>query len=619
MKYKSYKDQGARVIELQRFRGVDFRSADTQVDISRSPDACNMMAGDNVYFPVKRPGYKCCVDSAFVGSPNGIFPYTREGVEHLLVHVGSHLLCYDCQDGEVENEVLISSELNDAPSDGFYLEGCFWLLDGRTFWRYDGEELTPASEYAYIPLTSIAREPLGGGRVLEAVNLLSGRRCNSFAADGVSKAFHLDAQALDADEVKVLADGVLLKEGEGFTVDRAAGVINFAAAPSKFSGVDNVTVEFCKTVEGYADRINRCRVAQMYGGRNDTRVFFTGNPDFPNCDWYSGLYDPTYFPDTGYTYIGSDASAIMGYAKQFDSLIVIKGESHTDAAMYLRTCSFDQNGEVVFPVLQGAAGDGCVSFASIAVYQDTPLYVSSGGVRAVVGTEVYEQRTIKSRSAYIDSRLMTQQLAESCGVVHEGRYYLCVDGVCYVADLRQMSADASSVDGSAQFEWYYFDNIPAKRLLSHGRYLWFLSEEGKLYRFYRSKEKGIYSDAGQPIRAWWTTPLLPLSGEMSEGTVRRVSLLLQPMQHSGCKVYVQSDGVGIDEEHAYVDRRYLDLIDFEDVDFGRFSFSALYQPAWEHFRLRRRKTRLFSLKIVSDGEGDGIGIYRIAVEVRLTQ
>ena len=147
---------------------------------------------------------------------------------------------------------------------------------------------------------------------------------------------------------------------------------------------------------------------------------------------------------------------------------MIKDGKYADAAMYLRTCTFDDNGEVVFPVQQGAAGDGCISSASVAVFEDTPLYVSAGGVRAVVGTEVYEQRNIRSRSAYIDSRLTMQNLAESCGCVHEGRYSVAVDGVCYVADMRQVSSDASSFDGGAQFEWYYFNNIPAKRMLSFG-------------------------------------------------------------------------------------------------------------------------------------------------------
>ncbi len=616
IQYKNYGESSRKILHLQKFRGVDFRSADTQVDESRSPDACNMMAGDNVYFPVKRPGYKRLFTDEFGGDPNGIFSYDEDGVSYLLAHIGTRLYRFVCENGEISQQELISAALNNAASDGFYLGGSFWLLDGRTFWLVTGSGLEAASEYAYVPMTSIAREPTGGGTVLEAVNLLTGQRCNSFAADGSARDFYLDAQDIDEDAVTALVNGVLMEEGSGFTVNRSVGRVTFDSAPAKFSGTDNVVITFSKTIPGYLDKINRCQFAQMYGGRNDTRVFFSGNPDEPNTDWYSGLYDPTYFPDTGYTKIGADSSAIMGYAKQYDSLIVIKDGKYADAAMYLRTCTFDESGEIMFPLQQGSAGDGCVSAASVAVFEDTPLYVSAQGLRAVVGTEVYEQRNIRSRSSYVDSRLTAQDLKSSCGCVHEGRYYLAVDGVCYVADLRQISTDASSFDGGAQFEWYYWDDIPAKRMLSHGGYLWMLGDGGVLYRFYRFEEKGIYHDDGRPVKAYWTTPLLKLDSNLEECTVRRVSLLLQPMQHSGCELEVESDGVGFDEGCALIDGRYLDLIDFDDVDFDRFSFSALYQPVWEHFNFRRRRTRLFALRIRSEGEGDGMGIYRILIDVR---
>lgn len=64
-------------------------------------------------------------------------------------------------------------------------------------------------------------------------------------------------------------------------------------------------------------------------GKNDTRVFLSGNPDEPDCDWQSGLYDPTYFPDTGYTRMGTDASAIVGYLKQYESQVVVKSGGRT--------------------------------------------------------------------------------------------------------------------------------------------------------------------------------------------------------------------------------------------------------------------------------------------------
>ena len=109
------------------------------------------------------------------------------------------------------------------------------------------------------------------------------------------------------------------------------------------------------------DSINRCRFATIFGLGNDSRVFFSGNPDAPNTDWHSGLYDPTYVPDVSFCRIGADSSAIMGYLKQGDSLLILKADDDQDATVYLRTAALDDSGEPVFPVQQGMAGVGAVS------------------------------------------------------------------------------------------------------------------------------------------------------------------------------------------------------------------------------------------------------------------
>ncbi|MFQ9126174.1 MAG: hypothetical protein ACLR4Z_04360 [Butyricicoccaceae bacterium] len=109
------------------------------------------------------------------------------------------------------------------------------------------------------------------------------------------------------------------------SVDYDAGTVALASAPAERTGdATTSALPSSKTVPGAADTINRCRIAGLYGGKNDTRVFLAGNPDEPHCDWQSGLYDPTYFPDTGFARMGTEASAIAGYLKQYESQIIVK-------------------------------------------------------------------------------------------------------------------------------------------------------------------------------------------------------------------------------------------------------------------------------------------------------
>ena len=147
-----------------------------------------------------------------------------------------------------------------------------------------------------MPTTTISAAPTGGGTSYEAVNLLTPKRINTFIGNGSATQFQVDAKDLDDTTVTAAVDGEAVTVS---SVNRSTGLVTLASAPPNGNGLANVSISFSKTVDGYADKINQCSIAGLYGGKNDTRVFLTGNPDEPNCDWQSGLYDPTYFPDTG--------------------------------------------------------------------------------------------------------------------------------------------------------------------------------------------------------------------------------------------------------------------------------------------------------------------------------
>ena len=93
-----------------------------------------------------------------------------------------------------------------------------------------------------------------------------------------------------------------MAENSGFTVNRTAGTVTFTTAPgvSPVAGQDNVKITASHTVEGYADRINKCRIGIQFGVNGATdRLFLSGSPQLINYDWYSGLNDPTYWGRPG--------------------------------------------------------------------------------------------------------------------------------------------------------------------------------------------------------------------------------------------------------------------------------------------------------------------------------
>ncbi len=173
-------------------------------------------------------------------------------------------------------------------SSGFLHGDRLYINDGRAYLCFDGTSCAPVE--GYVPTTSIARTPAGGGTAYQAVNLLTGRRKNSFRGDGASREYHLDAAGLDDSAVTAEVDG---EPTTAFAVDRQTGVVTFTTAPAApGGGDDNVVITFAKTAAGYADRIAGCTQTCAFDGR----VFFTGNADYPNVLWHSELDNPPISP-----------------------------------------------------------------------------------------------------------------------------------------------------------------------------------------------------------------------------------------------------------------------------------------------------------------------------------
>lgn len=595
------------------FRGVDFSTDPTQVADARSPYAVNLVS-DLAGFPEKRLGWRTLatlVDERI----NGLFyvVFTPE-VDTFIVHADENLYKWTGDDNE---PVLIGSGMADARSTGFAHKGRFFLLDGTTYSVVsldEDEELTlkPVSDIAFVPTTVIGAEPGGGGTAFEPVNLLTPKRINSFAGTADAEDYYLDSTDID-DVLKVLVNGEEKTEGTDYTVDKAAGKVAFTTAPGVApggSGIDNVVITFAKTVDGYADRINKCRFFAFYGYNNDNRIFVSGNPDNKNYDWQSGLDDPTYFPDLGYTAIGADTSAIVGYLKQYENLVVVKEDNEQDAEIFLRTSAMDSDGKPYFPIKQGAKGVGAISSYAFATLRDDPLFLSRNGVMALASASVTQQRAVQVRSARINKKLTEEAgLAEAVAVTWNHYYILCVDSRCYVADARQISASGESFD----YEWYYWQNVPARVFLEHDGDLFFGTADGRLCRFNTDIDTmSRFSDDGEPILARWSTKADSFGTFMRRKTMvkRGSGVMIKPYTRSSVTVYVMT------EEDIENEIRYstMDILDFNDIDFARFTFNTAETPQVVPFNKKLKKFITLRLIFENNNADEGFGIYGATVQ-----
>lgn len=591
------------------FRGVDFSTDPAMVDETRSPDAKNIISDAGGY-PEKRIGWE--TKATFEGHINGLFSLYADGEITVFVHHGTKLSTLD--------GVLIASDMNDHDSTGFVYEGKLYLLDGakyRVVERRYLQTVPPSTQWVidvpqgFTPTTIVGASPAGDGKALEAVNLISARRKNSFYGDGSSKTFRLDASHLDSAAVYATVDGVESFEGDSsFTVDRTAGTVTFVHAPSDSGGVDNVVIEFSRTIEGNADVINKCTFATWYGMGNDSRVFVSGNPDHPNMDWNSGLYDPTYFPDTGYTKFGTDSSRIMGYLKQYDNLLVVKEDNDQDATIFMRSAEIDSNGTAYFPVFQGVSGVGAIAMKSFGALNDDPLFLAKEGVFSPVLTYgVKQERTMQNRSYFIDARLTKEEgLENACSVSWNGFYLLCVNGNCYVADQRQKSKGNST--SSYSYEWFFWDNIPARTFLELDGSLYFGTEDGRVCRFKTDVvNSSRYNDDSMPIDAVWSTKMDDDGDFMLQKTIPKKGsgIMIKPYSRSGIDIYVRTNkDLGRKARTAT-----MDVFDFNDIDFSRLTFETNDSPKIVPINMKVKKYSSMQIMMRNNALNEGFGVYGV--------
>ncbi len=582
-----------------RFKGVDFSSDPSQIEDTRSPDALNLIA-DAGGFPRKRLGWR----TLFTVEPpvNGIFFYDRAT---LVIHGGTKLYAWKRQG----QPTLLKEGMHNAKSCSFLYQGKLYLLTGQEYLVYDGAKVQNVSEIAYVPTTTIDAPPAGGGTRLQDVNLLTAQRKNTFVADGAATLYQLDVKEITSvEEIKV--NGAVVA-ASGYTVDQTKGQITFSAAPAKgaVAGTANVEVLFSKATAGNLERINRCTLGVIYSNR----VFFAGNPDYPNADYASGVGGPHYVPDLSYTEIGYDGAAIMGYLRLGDSLAILKEDNAQDATIFLRTAQLTAEG-MVFPVKQGISGAGAVSPQTCVNLVDDPLFLSREGVYAIATQLVSLERTLQVRSTRVNSRLLKEDLKNACAVSWDGFYLLAVGDHAYLADARQRSY-TNNITGAYEYEWYYWDHFPARALLRDKEDLFFGTGDGRVCRLNtdRVNELGepamnAYSDDGAAIVAYWSTPVSDDGSFMTYKT----------MPKKGCGLYLRAytrSSVGIsvrtDRDFGRLIRRVnAGIFDFNELDFENFTFNTLPQNVIP-FNTKVKKYKTIQIVVANDQADQGFGIYAI--------
>lgn len=339
-------------------------------------------------------------------------------------------------------------------------------------------------------------------------------------------------------------------------------------------GEDNFSIEYVAEAGVSGNAISKCTVMDIF----ENRIFYSGNPDFPNTDWHSELNEPTYVSDLSYTEIGLESNPIIGYLRTGSEQAILKGDGE-DSSLYMRYRSEDSEGKTIFPIRQGSSEIGAVSRHAVCTLLDDPMYLSASGVWAIAQQDISSERALNIRSTRINGKLLEHHnLEDAIMFKWKQNLMLCLSGECYVADAAQKTY-ANNKTNTFEYEWYYWTNIPARAAYNFEDILYFGTEDGRICRFNDDMknsrgeiEPKAYSDDGEAIVAEWATTFSDDGDFMRLKTMKKKGsgVMLKTYLRSGVKVCIRTDK---DFEKEIRDKS-AGLFNFEDIDFGDFTFNT---------------------------------------------
>ena len=460
------------------FRGADFRG--NEINLVRSPDCLNVWKDYKETESIRtRPEMELKV--SFSSKVYGIYFYK----DYMIVHSGKNI--YKVTSGG--QKTILYSNANQNKSDAFVYEDVWYFKDGANYLKWDDKTMEPV--VGYIPTTTIARKPIGGGTKYEDVNMLSDYRKNSFLSDGASFDYYLDSLNIDDDYVPEVTVNDEVVGQDQYTVDYKGGIItfkNYAPDAPLTDGQDNVVITFKKFVTGYRDNILKCNLLQVF----DNRVFFSGNAEYPNVVWHCSLNDPSYCSDLDYYREGLDSAQIKGLVAGNNALWVFREPSHANTTVFYHTPTLDDEYGKIYPSTHSSVTTGCVGRAIN--FNDDIVFFSERGMEGISG-DITTEQAVAHRSSLVDRKLTAEsQYQDMILEEWEGYLLVIIGNKIYLADSRASFVN----DNHSEYEFFYWEM--GKEIVST------CVQSGVLYL---GTSDGVYTltDNESAVHSYWVTPL----------------------------------------------------------------------------------------------------------------
>ena len=240
------------------------------------------------------------------------------------------------------------------------------------------------------------------------------------------------------------------------------------ALVSPVLGEDNITVEY--SVAKKAPIIKE--VCELNIGGNTKMLAIVTNDDIVYFSSPSEGY--SYFPDNSYVKAQSGVSALIpgnGF------LGIASDNEITNVSL-----TFDTSRDrlLLVPRLLAKISDvGCIAPLSVASLEGDTLFLSKKGIYGLTENGAH------LRSSNVNKEILSfngATLCEAHAAIHNGQYYLFIDGNVYIADARYKTYESQRLDVSYEYEWWRWGNCPSVSAVIHDGEMYLGRGDGRIMK-----------------------------------------------------------------------------------------------------------------------------------------
>lgn len=582
--------------------GIVIDKKETEMDENKSPDMLNMIYDGNVLR--KREGQKIL----FEEKEDIISCFSDSFYNYIIYHAADKLKAFDLNTKEY---TVLKTRLSLKEGVFFSYNGYVYYIGSGEYYKVEYKDglLSATVVDGYIPTVFVNCTAEGIGDKNEEFNFLTGGFKASYNTTNES-VIKTPLRPLDETKKIIVSFGGNIIDSSFYTVDYATGTITFK---NSLQGGHNLLTVTAYTKENIdRQKIVNCNACEIFGGTmagllGGTRVFLSGNREYANTFFYSGLKNPEYFPVNQFEILGDIFDPITCMGKQYNSLVFFKENS-----MYISLYTYEDS-TVNFTVSEISDCIGCDSKKSLVSIDNQLVWLNSKyGVMTLCSTSIKDEKNIRCISEningnYSKNALLNQKnLNDALGFVNRGKYYLVTDKYTYVLNMKSNFSIGIS---SEKMSWFLYDNVCGENCFFVDREVYLVNK--KRVSYFTKQLYDFYEDT--PIKAHVRTKALDfgLTGEFK--FINDISFYLGTMNNSYVKTTFMDENGRFKKEYEFS----LSKFNFLNFSFDKFTFYSNLFSMFIRRKILRRNCMFLTIIFENSKENSQMAISDIIINYNI--